>query len=134
LTDINAIRFANAIMLRKVMTNLTNLKLHFNFHSQREGGGQICVDLLKRPEAESGLGEIWWYIAQDGPHNADRFLDRIHERCWALADFPQMGTNRDELKAGLRLSDHQPRSLLFGVAFPVNGRAVWIPIYQTFVF
>ena len=58
--------------------------------------------LLKRPEAESDLDEIWWYIAQDSPHNADRFLDRIQERCLALADFPQMGTSRDELKAGLR--------------------------------
>ena len=58
--------------------------------------------LLKRPEAESDLEEIWWYIAQDSPHNADRFLDRIQERCLALADFPQMGTSRDELKAGLR--------------------------------
>ncbi len=58
--------------------------------------------LLKRPEAESDLDEIWWYIAQDSPHNADRFLDRIQERCLALADYPQMGTSREELKAGLR--------------------------------
>jgi toxin ParE1/3/4 len=58
--------------------------------------------LLKRPEAESDLDEIWWYIAQDSPHNADRFLDRIQERCLGLTDFPQMGTRRDELKAGLR--------------------------------
>ena len=53
--------------------------------------------LLKRPEAESDLDEIWWYIAQDSPHNADRFLERIQERGSALADFPQMGTRRDEL-------------------------------------
>lgn len=58
--------------------------------------------LLKRPEAESDLDEIWWYIAQDSPLNADRFLDRIQERCLALADFPQMGMGRDELKQGLR--------------------------------
>lgn len=58
--------------------------------------------VLRRPEAESDLDEIWWYIAQDNPHNADRLLDRIQERCLALADFPQMGTSRDDLKAGLR--------------------------------
>ena len=58
--------------------------------------------LLKRPEAESDLDEIWLYIAQDNPHNADRFLDRIQERCSVLVDFPQMGTSRDDLKAGLR--------------------------------
>ena len=54
--------------------------------------------LLKRPEAESDLDEIWWYIAQDSPNNTDRFLDRIQERCLALASFPQMGINREELK------------------------------------
>lgn len=58
--------------------------------------------LLKRPEAENDLDEIWFYIAQDSPANADRFLDRIQERCWALADFPKMGVSRNELRAGLR--------------------------------
>jgi toxin ParE1/3/4 len=36
--------------------------------------------LLKRPEVENDLDDIWWYIAQDSPQNADRFLDRIAER------------------------------------------------------
>ncbi len=27
--------------------------------------------VLKRPEAESDLDEIWWYIAQDSPDHAD---------------------------------------------------------------
>ena len=58
--------------------------------------------LLKRPEAEKDLDEIWWYIAQDSPINADKFLDRIQERCLALADFSQMGTNREELRKGSR--------------------------------
>ena len=58
--------------------------------------------LLKRPEAESDLDEIWWYIAQDSPDNADRFLDRLQERFLALADFPKMGTRRDDIQAGLR--------------------------------
>ena len=58
--------------------------------------------LLKRPEAENDLDEIWWYIAQDSPHQADRFLDRLQERFLALADFPKMGTSRDDLQAGLR--------------------------------
>ena len=58
--------------------------------------------LLKRPEAENDLEEIWWYIAQDNLNNADKFLDRIQESCVALAEFPQIGMKRDELKAGLR--------------------------------
>jgi toxin ParE1/3/4 len=58
--------------------------------------------LLKRPEAENDLEEIWWYIAQDSPDNADRFLDRIQESCLALADFPKLGISREELKTDLR--------------------------------
>ena len=53
--------------------------------------------VLKRPQAETDLDEIWWYIAQDNPDNADRFLDKIEERCQALAQFPHMGISREEL-------------------------------------
>lgn len=58
--------------------------------------------LLIRPEAERDLDEIWWYIAQDSPDNADRFLDRLQERFLTLADFPKMGASRDDIQTGLR--------------------------------
>ncbi|MGA2938344.1 MAG: type II toxin-antitoxin system RelE/ParE family toxin [Syntrophobacteraceae bacterium] len=58
--------------------------------------------VLKRPQAETDLDEIWWHIAQDNPDNADRFLDKIEERCQALAQFPHMGTSRKELLPALR--------------------------------
>ena len=58
--------------------------------------------VLKRPLAENGLDEIWLYIAQDNPDSADAFLDKIEERCQALAQFPFIGTNRDELMPDLR--------------------------------
>ncbi len=58
--------------------------------------------VLKRPLAEYDLDDIWWYIAQDNPEAADRLLDRIEERCRALAQFPEMGVNREELMHGLR--------------------------------
>jgi toxin ParE1/3/4 len=58
--------------------------------------------ILKRPQAETDLDEIWWYIAQDNPDHADRFLDKIEERCQALAQFPLMGTSREELMPALR--------------------------------
>lgn len=74
--------------------------------------------LLKRPEAENDLEEIWWYIAQDSPHNADKFLDSIQERCLALANFPQTGVKRDELKIGLRC---QPVSHYLIFYFPLEN-------------
>lgn len=58
--------------------------------------------LLKRPEAENDLDDIWWYIAQNNPNSADSFLDRIQENCESLANYPHMGMSRNELKAGLR--------------------------------
>ena len=58
--------------------------------------------ILKRPLAENDLEEIWWYLAQDDPDAANRFLDKIEERCRALAQFPNMGVSRDELHPGLR--------------------------------
>jgi toxin ParE1/3/4 len=58
--------------------------------------------LLIRPEAKVDLDDIWFYIAQDNPNNADRFLDQIQETSLSLANYPQMGTIRNELKADLR--------------------------------
>jgi toxin ParE1/3/4 len=58
--------------------------------------------VLKRPQAETDLDEIWWFIAQDNPDNADRFLDKIEERCQALAQFPHLGVSREELVPALR--------------------------------
>jgi len=59
--------------------------------------------ILKRPEAENDLDEIWLYIAQDNPQSADRFLDHINEKIEQLAVFPKMGASRDDIKEGLRV-------------------------------
>jgi len=58
--------------------------------------------MVKLPLAETDLDDLWWYIAQDNPDAADRFLDKIEERCQALAQFPHMGLSRDELLPSLR--------------------------------
>ncbi len=58
--------------------------------------------ILKRPEAENDIEEIWLYIAQDNPDNADNLLDEIEETSLKLARFTSMGRNRDELYPGLK--------------------------------
>ena len=58
--------------------------------------------VVKLPQAETDLDDIWWYIAQDNPDAADRFLDTIAERCQTLAQFPNIGISRDELMPSLR--------------------------------
>ena len=55
------------------------------------------------PSAESDLADIWDYIAQNSPDNADRFIDRIFQTCQEnLASNPHMGRPREELSPGLR--------------------------------
>jgi len=58
--------------------------------------------VLKLPQAESDLDEIWLYIARDSVESADAFLEQIEERCLALAEFPFMGVSRGELAPSLR--------------------------------
>ncbi len=58
--------------------------------------------LFIRPQAENDLDEIWLYIAQDNPQNADKFLDLIQETCVVISGYPSMGEVRDKLLAGLR--------------------------------
>ena len=54
------------------------------------------------PSAESDLADIWDYIAQNSPDNADRLIDRIFQTCQEnLASSPHMGRPREELSPGL---------------------------------
>ena len=59
-------------------------------------------ELIISPEAESDLLEIWFYIAQDSPVNADRFLDKLEEKALKLCEFSEIGLDRPELAEGLK--------------------------------
>jgi toxin ParE1/3/4 len=59
--------------------------------------------VFTRPRAEADLVDIWRYIAQDSPVNADRMLDRINETLSRLAAMPFMGQARFDLAPGLRM-------------------------------
>jgi toxin ParE1/3/4 len=55
------------------------------------------------PEARNDLFELYDYIAdRSGAERALPFTERIARFCEALADFPERGTRRDELRPGLR--------------------------------
>ncbi len=60
------------------------------------------AQLIILPAAEADLEDIWLYIAADNPPAADRFLERILERCHLLATFPYMGQARPDLLPALR--------------------------------
>jgi toxin ParE1/3/4 len=59
--------------------------------------------IFTRPRAEADLLDIWRYIAQDNPANADRMLDRIRDTLNRLAVMPFMGQARFDLAPGLRM-------------------------------
>ena len=56
------------------------------------------------PQAEAELDEIWWYIARESgnPDTARRVILSIAERFNLLAEYPEIGRRRDELRPGLR--------------------------------
>jgi plasmid stabilization system protein ParE len=49
------------------------------------------------PQARADLLEIWTYIAEDSPENADRVLERLHAAFTRLAEMPGMGHHREDL-------------------------------------
>lgn len=52
--------------------------------------------------ARADLGDIWDYVAHDGPERADRLLDTIVTKCQLLERFPDIGRPRTELAPALR--------------------------------
>jgi toxin ParE1/3/4 len=54
------------------------------------------------PAARSDLDEIWFYIAQDNPEAADKFIGTIILRFPKLAAMPSIGRQREELSPRLR--------------------------------
>ena len=58
--------------------------------------------VLRKPQAEADLIEIWTYIAQDSQTRADKLLDEIDEKSQTLAQSPFIGKARDELGPKIR--------------------------------
>ena len=58
--------------------------------------------ILRKPQAEADLIEIWIYIAKDSPTRADKVLDEIDEKSQKLAKSPFIGKARDELGVRIR--------------------------------
>ncbi len=58
--------------------------------------------ILRKPQAEADLIEIWTYIAQDSMTRSDKLLDEIDEKSQTLAQSPFIGKARDELGPRIR--------------------------------
>lgn len=58
--------------------------------------------LIISPEAEQDLVDIWLYIAEDQPVNADRFLERLEKKAQKLTEFTDLGIDRRDLAPGIK--------------------------------
>ncbi len=58
--------------------------------------------LILSPQAREDLFDIWFYIAEDSTINADRFIDKLTNKCQWLTEFPETGVLRDDLERNLQ--------------------------------
>lgn len=58
--------------------------------------------ILKTPEAELDLIEIWLHISEDNARAADRLWATFEQKFRLLSDFTGLGEARDELGTSIR--------------------------------
>ncbi|MDP9140941.1 MAG: type II toxin-antitoxin system RelE/ParE family toxin [Pseudomonadota bacterium] len=77
------------------------------------------------PEARDQLAAIYRYIAEAAGSSevAMRFTENIVVHCEGLASFPLRGVKRDDIRAGLRLTNYRKR---VEIAYAVNDTVVSI--------
>lgn len=77
------------------------------------------------PEAQEQLAELEDYIAHasGSAETAARYVDGIVAYCESLDEFPERGTQHDDLLPGLRLVGFRRRAT---IAFTVNSEEVTI--------
>ena len=65
------------------------------------------------PEARDELLELYDYIAGRGaPNAALNYTLDLEARCLALADFPEQGVQRDDIRPGLRVLGFERRTMI----------------------
>lgn len=76
------------------------------------------------PEALGDLIDLYDYIAsRDGAERAINYIDRIEDCCRDLSVFPDRGSRREDLRAGLRVLGFERRA---AIAFQITAETVTI--------
>lgn len=76
------------------------------------------------PEAQEQLAELYRYIAEAAsPDIATQYTDAIVNYCESLRTFSLRGTQRDDVRPGLRITNYRKRTV---IAFAVDNEAVAI--------
>jgi toxin ParE1/3/4 len=61
------------------------------------------LPIVRSDLAKDDLGDIWLSIAIHNPDSATRVVQRIDARIRLLAEFPELGPERPEIAAGMRM-------------------------------
>jgi plasmid stabilization system protein ParE len=76
------------------------------------------------PEAEEQLADLYRYIASAAsPGIAERYVNAIITYCETLETSPLRGAQRDDIRPGLRITNHKGRTV---IAFDADARQVSI--------
>jgi toxin ParE1/3/4 len=76
------------------------------------------------PEAQVQLAELYHFIAHaNAPVVAQRYVDAIITYCESLAISPYRGTQRDDIRPGLRITHYKKSAI---IAFAVMGPQVTV--------
>lgn len=82
------------------------------------------------PEAENHLVSLYEYIAEHGsPVVAARYTDAIVAYCEGFATLPHRGTQRDDVRSGLRITNYKRRAV---IAFAVDEATDTVAILGVF--
>ncbi len=79
--------------------------------------------LVYSGKALADLENIFRYIAKDNPAAARTFTEALRQCCRAVAEFPEMGTERPELGSGVRIHPHR-RSV---IVYRIDGGDIRVP-------
>jgi len=81
-------------------------------------------EVVFSPLAQAQLDDLYNYIAHAStPAAASRYVHAIIDYCGSLSAFPLRGTSREDLRPGLRITNHKKR---VAIAFQVQGNQVTI--------
>src|SRR5215469_15611314 len=88
-------------------------------------------------QAAADMDEIWFYIAQDNPGAADKFVAALTGGFSKLASMPLLGRPREELSPGLRslpvgryIIFYRPKEAGVDIARILHGARDFPPLFE----
>ena len=77
------------------------------------------------PEALEHLVSLSHYIAASSPRNAAKFTSDIVDYCLTFEAFPHRGSNRDDIRLGMRTTNYKKRTI---IAFAIDDKLAQVAI------